>query len=70
MIRLRTDPLARYRGSTIYAPVHPENRACQKLLRKLGLNRETNGSDFPGIHDATQRVFWQQGDAGEQGASN
>ena len=57
--------LSRYSGSTVYAAVHPENRPCQRLLRKLGLNRETNGGDFPGIHAATERVFWRAGGADE-----
>jgi RimJ/RimL family protein N-acetyltransferase len=62
--------LSRYGGSTVYAAVHPENWPCQRLLRKLGLNCETNGGDFPGIHAATERVFWRPGEADEPGASN
>ncbi len=51
--------LSRYGESTIYAAVHRENRACQSLLRKLGLDREADGADFPGIHTENERVFWR-----------
>lgn len=48
-------------GSTIYAAVHPENLACHALMLKLGLEHEVDGSQFPGIHDATTRVFLRPG---------
>ena len=54
--------LQQFPGSTIYAAVHPENVACHALMRKLGLEHEVDGSQFPGIHDGTTRVFWRPGE--------
>lgn len=51
--------LSRFEGSTIYAAVHPENLACQGLMRKLGLDHEIDGGSFPGLHSETDRVFWK-----------
>lgn len=53
--------LSRFGGSTVYAPVHPENLACQALLRKIGLDHEIDGGAFPGIHSETTRVFYAGG---------
>lgn len=52
--------LSNFDGSTVYAAVHPENLACQALMRKVGLDHEIDGGGFPGIHAETDRVFWSQ----------
>jgi [ribosomal protein S5]-alanine N-acetyltransferase len=51
--------LQQFPGSTIYAAAHPENVACHALMRKLGLEHEIEGRQFPGIHAGTDRVFFR-----------